>query len=161
MSLQIGYVIYLANATSKTNIIHWFLIKCKRVIRSVLAAELYGTVNRFDIRVVIKAILGKMLGSAILLVLCTNLKSLYDCLVKIGTTQEKQLMVDVMSLCQLYKQQEITEIRWIHGYYIPADSITKAKLLSALKILINTNCINIKTTKWVEWASLKQANTDI
>ena len=111
MSSQIGYVICLANATSKANIIHWSLIKCKQVTRSILASELYGMAHRFDIGVVIKATLGKMLGSAVSLILCTDSKSLYDCLVKLGTTQEKQLMVDVMSLRQSYKRREITEIK--------------------------------------------------
>ncbi len=98
MSLQIGYVICLADATSKANIIHWSSIKCKRVTHSVLAAELYRMAYGFDIRAVIKATLGKILGSTVLLILCTDSKSLYDCLVKLGTTQEKRLMVNVMSL---------------------------------------------------------------
>ena len=53
----------------------------------------------FDIGAVIKSTLGKIQGSTVLLVLYTDSKSLYDCLVKLGTTQEKRLMVDVMSLC--------------------------------------------------------------
>lgn len=52
---------------------------------------------RFDIKVVIKAMLGKILGFAILLILCTNLKSLYNCLVKLSTTQEKLLIIDIIS----------------------------------------------------------------
>jgi hypothetical protein len=31
LSSQIGYVIVLANATKKANIIHWSSVKCKRV----------------------------------------------------------------------------------------------------------------------------------
>ena len=39
------------------------------------------------------------------------MKFLYDCLVKLGTTQEKGLMIDVMSLRQSYKWQKITEVK--------------------------------------------------
>ena len=109
MSLLIGYVIYFADDTSKANIIHWSLMKCKRITHSVLATELYGMAYGFDIRVVIKATLGKIQGSAIPLILCIDSKSLYDCLVKLGITQEKRLIVDVISFCQSFKQREITE----------------------------------------------------
>jgi hypothetical protein len=81
------------------------------VARSVLAAELYEMTHEFDIDVVIKATLERMLETDISLVLCTNSKSLYDCLVRLGTTQEKRLMIDVMRLRQSYERREVTEIR--------------------------------------------------
>ena len=31
LSLQIGYVFVLADATKKANIVYWSLVKCKRV----------------------------------------------------------------------------------------------------------------------------------
>ena len=34
-------------------------------------------------------------------------KSLYDCLVKLGTTREKRLMVDLMYLRQAYERREV------------------------------------------------------
>lgn len=86
-----------------------------------------------------------MVRSAISLILYTDSKSLYDYLVKLETTQEKQLMVDVMSLSQLYEQQEMIKVKWIHGHYNLADFIIKVKSLPALKTLIDTNCINIST----------------
>ena len=101
----------------------------------------------FDIGAVIKAILEKILGSTTPLILCTDLKSLYDCLVKLGSIQEKRLMVDMMSLRQLYERQKITEVKWIQGYHNPANFMTKTKPSSALKTLINTNRINISTTE--------------
>ena len=61
------------------------------------------------------------------MVLYTNLKSLYNCLVKLGTTQEKRLMVDLMYLHQAYERHEITEVKWIRSEDNPADAITKAK----------------------------------
>ena len=111
MSLQIGYVICLADARNKANIIHWSLVKYKQVTRTVLVAELYGMVHEFDIRAVIKATLEKILGFATALILCIDLKFFYDCQIKLGTTQEKQLMVDVMNIHQLYERQEINEMK--------------------------------------------------
>ena len=84
---QISFVIALADKTDKANIIHWSLIKCKRVTRSVLASELYGMAHRYDIATTIKTTIEKILQLAYLpVVLCTDSKSLYECLVKLSTT---------------------------------------------------------------------------
>ena len=98
LSSQIGYVLALTNATNKVNIVHWSSVKCKRVTRSVLASELYSTVHSFDISIAVKTMLDKILQINLPVILCINSKSLYDCLVQLGTTQEKQLMIDVMGL---------------------------------------------------------------
>ena len=61
LSSQIGYVIVLADATKKANIVHWSSIKCKRVTRSVLASKLYGMAYGFNIAVAIKSTVDKIL----------------------------------------------------------------------------------------------------
>jgi hypothetical protein len=45
------------------------------------------------------------------IVVCTDLYSLYKYLVKLGTTEEKRLMIDIMALRQSYERREITKIR--------------------------------------------------
>ena len=86
LSSQIGYVIVLADATKKANIIHWSSVKCKRVTWSVLASKLYSMAHGVDISTAIKSTMDKILQVNLLLVLYTNSKSLYDCLVRLGTT---------------------------------------------------------------------------
>ena len=76
----------------------------------------------------IKATLEAILSIKIPLIVYTNSKSLYECLVKLGTTKEKRLMIDVMCLRQAYKQREISEIKWINGNTNPADAMTKSRL---------------------------------
>ena len=63
-------MIVLIDATGKANIIYWFLTKCKRVIKSVLAIELYRIAHSFDIAAVIKLTINKMLSIIILLIRC-------------------------------------------------------------------------------------------
>ena len=111
LSSQIGFVIVLADASGKANIIHWSSTKCKRVTRSVLAAELYRIAHSFNIAAAVKSTIDKMLSITIPLILCTDSKSLFDCLVRLGTTQEKRLMVDIMCLRQAYERREIAEIK--------------------------------------------------
>jgi hypothetical protein len=157
---QIGYVICLADSTH-ANILHWSSVKCKRVTRSVLAAELFAMVHGFDVGSVLKATLTKMIGILIPLILVTDSKSLYDCLVRLGITVEKRLMVDVMVLRQCYERREITEVKWVHGANNSADSMTKTKSSSALKTVIDTNQINLDIIEWVERATARDTANQI
>jgi hypothetical protein len=67
--------------------------------------------NTFNISSAIKYTLEKILCTSLPLMICTDSKSLYDYLVKLGTTQEKRLMIDLMCLHQSYERREIAEVR--------------------------------------------------
>lgn len=158
LSSQLGYLLVLANESSHSqqdstlhirgNVIHWSSTKCKRVTRSVLASEVYGMVSGVDIAIAILTtlkIITERLGlPSIPLVVCTDSYSLYECLVKLGTTNEKRLMIDIMALRQSYERREIAEIRWINSNDNPADAFTKATPNRALERFINTNKLSIR-----------------
>jgi len=126
------------------------LIKCKRVTRNILASELYTMAHRFDIGAAIKSTVEQLLQIKLPLVLCTNSKLLYECLVKLGIIQEKYFIIDVMCLCQLYKCREIMEVKWINSNSNSADLMTKSKASTALKKLINTNYLKLQAMEWVK-----------
>jgi hypothetical protein len=71
-------------------------MKCKHVTRSVLAFKLYKMVYNFDIRALIKVIINKALKIELLLIVCTNSKSLYKYLIKLRIIQEKWLIIDII-----------------------------------------------------------------
>jgi hypothetical protein len=104
----------------------------------------------FDISAVIKSTVEQLLQIELPLILCTDLKLLYKCLVKLGTTQEKYLIIDIICLHQSYKCKEITEVKWIDSNSNPTDLMTKGKAFTALKKLINTNYLELQTMEWVE-----------
>jgi hypothetical protein len=109
--------------------------------------------NGFDVGAAIKRTIEKVIKlESLPLILCTDLKSLYDCLVKLGTTYEKRLMVVIMYLCQSYERRQITEVIWIDRGSNPADAITKIHPCQVLQDLIDSNTINLKTAGWVERA---------
>lgn len=60
-------------------------------------------VHGFDIKIVIKVMLKKILRFAILLILYINLKVLYNYLIKLSIIKKKQWIIDMISLYQLYK----------------------------------------------------------
>ena len=59
-------------------------------------------------------------------------------------------MIDVMCLRQAYERREITEVKWIEGDTNPADSMTKSRPSGALKLLIDTNKVQLQEKEWVE-----------
>jgi hypothetical protein len=78
--------------------------------RNVLAVELFVMIHDFDVDSVLKSTLIKMLDVIVSLILVTNSKSLYDCLIRLSIIVEKRLMIDVMILRQFYERREITEM---------------------------------------------------
>ena len=163
LTSQLGYVIVLANEdrdeaesefTIEGNVVHWSSTKSKRVTRSSLASEIYGMVAGVDMGIVINSTLRQITDELKLpqieTVVCTDSFSLYECLVKLGTTKEKRLMIDIMSLRESYEERELYEIRWINGKDNPADAMTKANPNKTLETLIDTNSITIRVEGWVK-----------
>ncbi|KAF1934617.1 hypothetical protein EJ02DRAFT_490487 [Clathrospora elynae] len=162
LSSQLGYLIVLANKDAHSypgsyldgtfnirgNVVYWSSTKCKRVTRSVLASKTYGMVSGVDIAIAIlttlKMVTERLGLLPIPLIVCTDSYSLYECLVKLGTTNEKRLMIDIMALRQSYERREIAEIRWINSNDNPADAFTKATPNRALEQLINSNGLSIR-----------------
>ena len=113
-SSQISYLIILINKTKinsietnkfiiKGNLIYYSSTKSKRVTRSVLASKIYSIVGGINIAITINIIIKiitKQLGFLhTLIIICTNLYLLYKCLVKLSTTKEKRLMINIIALC--------------------------------------------------------------
>jgi hypothetical protein len=98
----------------KGNLIYYSSTKYKRVTRSVLASEIYSMVGGVNMAVavntMIKIIMDQLGFSHPAIIVYMDSYLLYKCLVKLGTTKEKHLMINIMALCQSYKQREITEI---------------------------------------------------
>jgi len=135
-----------------TNIIHWTSAKCKRVVCSVLAAELYAMAHGFDLAIAMKAAIDDMLERPIPLVIYTDSKSLYDSLVSLNTVTEKRLLIDLRVLRKSYERRELADVFWIPVRQNPADGLTKppSKANGALNRLIATNKLELTPNAWVD-----------
>ncbi|KAK2005367.1 hypothetical protein LZ32DRAFT_642395 [Colletotrichum eremochloae] len=162
LTSQLGFLILLGTEqvnddegvfTVTGNVVHFSSTKSKRVTRSVLASEVYGMVAGADMAYAISSTLAmitdKLKTPSIPTIACTDSYSLYECLVKLGTTQEKRLMIDIMALRQSYERRELCEIRWINGDDNPADGFTKTSPNRALERLISDNTATIRMEGWV------------
>jgi hypothetical protein len=114
----------------------------------VLALKIYNI--GFAISSTLKIITEQLELPAIPTIVCTDSFSLYKCLVKLGTTKEKRLIIDIMAIRQSYKRRKLFEIRWINKLDNPADAITKATPNKALKNFVITNKIRVQVEGWVK-----------
>ncbi|KAI0993952.1 hypothetical protein K3495_g14232 [Podosphaera aphanis] len=104
----------------------------------------------FDIACVVKDTVDSFLGYKVPIILCIDSFSFFECLVKLGTTREKRLMIDITALRQAYERREITEIIWIKGESNPADALTKSTGNQALQRIVDLNKVNLEAGAWVE-----------
>jgi len=107
--LRRAYKIIIANESTGENdfiihgnLIHWSLTKSKYITRSVLALEIYGMVDRVNIVIAIgttlKIITDRLKLPVIPIIVYTNSYSLYEYLVKLSTTKEKRLIINIIAL---------------------------------------------------------------
>jgi hypothetical protein len=93
----------------------------------------------------------KQLGFFIILIIvCTDSYSLYECLVKLGTTKEKRFIIDIIAIRESYENRELFEIRWINSQNNPADIITKSNPNKIFETFIDTNSLRIRVERWVK-----------
>ncbi|MGI4816804.1 MAG: hypothetical protein ACRYE7_02355, partial [Janthinobacterium lividum] len=152
-TFQIGYVIVLGNETPATftlrgNVLHWSSTKCKRVTRTVLASELYAMVQGVGMAIPLASTINKIMErlelSPVPIVVCTDDFSLCECLVKLETTDEKHLMINIMSIGESYERKELTEIRWINGKENSADAMAEESRTGALRTLAYNNELQVR-----------------
>ncbi len=114
----------------------------------MLVSEIYGIVTGANLAYAIGSTIAKITNKLDLppipIIVYTDLYSLYECLVKLGTTKEKRLIIDIIALRQSYERRELYEIRWINGLNNPADAITKATPNKALETFVSTNQIRVR-----------------
>ncbi|KAF2185681.1 hypothetical protein K469DRAFT_466462, partial [Zopfia rhizophila CBS 207.26] len=161
MSSQLGFLIIIGTESRENNsfeltgnIMHYSSTKSKRVTRSVLASEIYGMVSGVDMAYAFNTTLNQITQELNLpqinTIICTDSYSLYECLVKLGTTKEKRLMIDIMALRESYERRELYEIRWINGADNLADAFTKRDSNGSLTRFIDTNKAHVRIDGWVE-----------
>ena len=93
---------------------HYSSIKSKRVTKSVLILEVYRIVRGVNIAIAInttiKIVTNQLRLPLTPIIICTDSYLLYKCLVKLRTTKEKRLMIDIIAIRQSYKRRELTKI---------------------------------------------------
>ncbi|KAF2195640.1 hypothetical protein K469DRAFT_722783 [Zopfia rhizophila CBS 207.26] len=101
ISSQLSFLIIIRTESRENNSFD------KRVTRSVLVSKIYRMVSGVDIAYAFNTTLNQITQELNLLqintIIYTDSYSLYECLVKLGTTKEKRLIIDIMALRESYE----------------------------------------------------------
>jgi hypothetical protein len=81
----------------------------------VLISEIYGIVGGIDMSFAISSTLTMIMKQLefpiILIIVCTDSYSLYECLVKLGIIKKKHFIIDIIIIRESYENRELFEIR--------------------------------------------------
>ena len=147
---QLGYVIAMVDDKGRCNILHYGSNKCKRIARSVMAAEVIALVLGYDVAFVVKDLVEEILGREVKLEVMIDSRTVFNVIAKDGQTAEKRLQIDVLALRQSYDAGELEQFSWIPGSVNPADALTKPviSLKSPLYMMMSTNVFDIDPKGW-------------
>lgn len=90
-----------------------------------MASELQALVLGFDYSLIVRSLLEEMLRRAVPLEDYLYIKTVFDVVDKDGSTTEKRLQIDVLSLRESYARGEVTTLGWVPGNLNAADSVNK------------------------------------
>ena len=150
MRSQLGYLVLMVDDDDNCNIVHYGSNRCKRVARSVMAAEIQALVLGFDFAFIVKDLIEEILGREVKLEALVDSKTVFDVIARDAQTSERRLQIDVLALRQSYDRGELDRIAWIPGDKNAADPLTKYVLskTSPLYMIMTTNKFGIRPQGW-------------
>lgn len=124
---QLGMFVLLKDKDNNAAIIHFSSWKCRRITRSVLAAEVHAFSSCYDYCVTLAHDLSNMLGRKVDTFMFTDSKSLFDTITKLSSVSEKRLLIDIAALREAYVCQDLKNVAHVSSQYNIADVLTKSK----------------------------------
>lgn len=146
---QLGYLTMLCDKKDRCNIIHFSSYKSRRVVRSVMGAELYAFADAFDLAFLLKKDLELMLSQRIPLIMMIDSDNMFKVIVKNTSATEKRLMIDIKAAREAYEDQEISDVGWVRGLHNPADGLTKPGKCEALEKIMDIGQLSVSVQQWV------------
>ncbi|KAA8492079.1 Copia protein [Porphyridium purpureum] len=137
LSSQVGYCVILCDNNGTGVPLLWTSKKTRRIVRSVLGAEVLALSDALDAGLYVKALLHS-LKQQVELHLFTDSKCIFDSVTTSRVTTEKRLALDLAVIREAFQRQEIARICWIRGEDNLADALTKVKSNKSLARFLQT-----------------------
>eukprot|EP00170_Pyropia_yezoensis_P001479 contig_6504_g1483 len=148
-SSQLGYLILLCDDRGACHVLSYSSKKSRRVVRSIMAGEVYAFANAFDEALVIKYDLERIYHKHIPLIMLTDSKQLFDVITRTSHPTEKRLMIDVAAAREAYNNQEISNVGLLKSEHNAADGLTKPHHCAALERILTTGEDNQPVQQWI------------
>lgn len=148
-SSQMGYVVLLCDGTGQAHVLSYVSRKCKRVVRSIMAGEVYAFSTAFDEAYVIRYDLEQLYGCHVPLVMFTDSKQLFDVVTKASHSSEKRLMIDIAAAREAYNRHDITSVGLIASEHNLSDAMTKLRCGPALDSFLRTGVVHTPVVQWI------------
>jgi len=148
-SSQVGFIILLCDNSGQAHILSYSSRKCRRVVHSIMAGEVYAFSAAFDEAFVIRYDLERLYRRRIPLNMFTDSKQLFDVVTKASHPTEKRLLVDIAAARQAYNRQDLSNVGLIASDNNIADALSKARGCGALNALLRTGVDRTPVVQWV------------
>ena len=138
LSSQLGWCIFAVDATGRCNLLHWSSRKCRRVVKSTFAAELFALVQGYDNGMALKHSISAILGRDVQIAIYIDSKGVWDAVVSLRSLTEKRLLIDIACLRQSFGTGELKSFYCIDTALNPADAFTKERPCPAFQEVLDS-----------------------
>ncbi|KAA8490490.1 hypothetical protein FVE85_4571 [Porphyridium purpureum] len=122
---RLCFCIFLVDGVHRAHLLHARSYLSPRVVRSVLAAELYAASDCLDFCLALQPTLCSVHVRDVPITLFTDSQSIFDTVHKAKVFTEKRLMVDVVQLREAIATGELQDLAHLRASSNIADSLTK------------------------------------
>lgn len=155
LNSQLVFVLLLVDSENVCQPIHWTSYKSKRGARSVLGSKVIAFSDAFYMGYSTECDLQTIPNQPIPLSMMTDSVSLFAVLTKSSTTTEKTLMIDIQTVKESYRSEELNNVAFIRFEHNMADALIKVKSHDGLtKTMINRK-IEYPIEQWIIQKHLK------
>lgn len=138
LSSQRGYIVLLSDGDNNCHVLSYSSKKARRVVRSIMAGEVYAFADAFDTAFILKHDLERIYHQHLPLVMLPDSKQMFDVITRASHTTEKRLMIDVTAARQAYNRHEISNVGLVQSEHNIADGLTKPGQCAALSTMMQT-----------------------
>lgn len=149
LSSQIGYVVLLCDGSDNCHVLAYSSKKARRVVRRIMAGEVYAFTDAFDAAYIIKHDLELIYRQHLPLIMLTDSKQMFDVVTRASHTTEKRLMIYVAAAREAYQRNEIFNVGLVKSEHNVADGLTKLGPCAALDTVLRTGKDTNPVQQWI------------